>query len=650
MSFRRLGAFFVALAIAGFPLIAQSADTPPPVPGMVGEQIDAQAQIDALKDLPPNSWAYQSIIDLVNDGIIVGYPDGTFKGSRPLTRYEAAVVVERAVQYLTKKLANPQTAPEVSSKDIDTLRALLDEFHGDIDALKLRVSDIDTRLKTVETAQKNDEAVANRAKIGATYYVRAGTFGEQTAAFTGAFPGGAPGCAAAGFATCGGQLALPVGTPLTGGNPGANSGNQGNSNKYLAGANNEGYGYQLLRLTLDGTLDSALSYHVRLENRLFWSAPSAQLGASAAFPGGTVAATPSLTGISTVNGYPANTSVRLNYAYAQYNDPSGLNASIGRTNETDGSLGLLWADQWNGATAGYNKYGLNARVSYGFTWPIYDSTVNNNPLSAPTPGSSCAAAVSGAATTFLSKCSGLTTQVLAGQLSYNVNKKLMLGASYLDDINDQILDWNTNVCSLTGLAPSPTGAHAGACQQYTGGTFIAPTSANGFAGAGAFTAPYVNLAEGSLFGRYQDVIAKVPVSLEAEGSYRFGNDPNTGAAWKQPYAVWVQGKIGAYNPTVYHSYLEAGYIGAGYNSLSPHSAITNGTSYDYQYQGNAGGYALGYVGLHYWFSKFGRIGIIYQASDILNGTTIPVASATYASTYLTHDISNGVFLQTYLSF
>ena len=178
-------------------------------------------------------------------------------------------------------------------------------------------------------------------------------------------------------------------------------------------------------MTLDGTLDPTLSYHVRLENRLFWAAPSAQLGSSAAFPGGTVAATPSLTGISTVNGYPANTSVRLNYAYAQYNDPSGLNASIGRINETDGSLGLLWADQWNGATAGYNKYGLNARVSYGFTWPIYDSTVNNNPLSQPTPGSSCAAAISGVATTFLSKCSGLTTQVLAGQLSYNVNKQFM---------------------------------------------------------------------------------------------------------------------------------------------------------------------------------------------------------------------------------
>lgn len=650
MSFRHLGALIAALAIAGLPPAASSADAPPPVPGMTGERIDAQAQIDALKDLDPNSWAYQSIVELVNDGIIVGYPGGTFKGNRPLTRYEAAVMVERAVAYLTKKLANPQTAPQVTTGDIGALRALLDEFRGDIDALKIRVGDIDSRLKTVETNQKTDEAAANRAKFGAVYYVRAGSLSESTAAYTNAFPSGAPGCAAAGLPACGGALALPAGTPLTGGNPGANAGNQGSSNKYLAGANAEGYGYQLLRILLDGTLDTSFSYHVRLENRLYWSAPSAQLGSNAAFPGGTVATTPSLAGIATVNGYPANTSVRLNYAYAQYNDPSGLNASIGRLNETDGTLGLLWADQWNGATLGYGKYGLNARVSYGFTWPEYDSTANNNPLTQPAPGSSCAAVISGAATTFLSKCTGYATQVLSAQISDNVNKHLMLGAAYLDDINDQILDWNANVCSLTGIAPPATGAHAGMCQQYTGGSYITPATANGYAAAGAFTAPYVNLAEGAIFGRYQDAVGKIPFSLEAEGSYRFGNDPNTGTNWQQPYAVWVQGKLGWYNPTPFRPYLEAGYIGAGYNSLSPHNAITNGTSYDIQYQANAAGYALAYVGLHYWFSKYGRIGVIYQASDVLNGTTIPVASGTYAGTYLTHDISNGVFLQTWLQF
>ncbi len=432
---------------------------------MTGDVIDAQAQIDALKDLPTGGWAYQSIIDLVNDGIIVGYPDGTFKGGRPLTRYEAAVMVERAVQYLTKKLANPQTASDISQKDIDALRALLDEFRGDIIALKLRVDDLDSRMKTVEGTQKaivakqqDMEATQNRAKFGVVLYDRAGSVNNATAAYTGAFPSGAPGCVAAGLSPCGGQLGLPAGTPLTGGNPGANSGNQGNSNKYLAGANSQGYGYQLLRLSLDGTLDPTLSYHLRIENRLFWDAPTQQLGSSANFPGGTVNTTPALTGISTVNGYPSNTSVRLNYAYAQYNDPKGFNATVGRLNETDGTLGLLWADQWNGGTLGYAKNGWNARVSYGFTWPTYDSNVNGNPLTQTTPGSACTATVSGVSTQFTAKCSGLQTQVLAAQLSYNLNKHLTVGAAYLDDINDQILDWNTNVCSLTGLAPPTTGA------------------------------------------------------------------------------------------------------------------------------------------------------------------------------------------------
>ncbi len=653
MTFPRLGALLAVLTIAGLPIAAQSADSPAPTPGMTGQMIDAQAQIDALKDIPSNSWAYQSIIDLVNDGIIVGYPDGTFKGARPLTRYEAAVMVERAVQYLTKKLGNPQTASEVTQKDIDALRALLDEFRGDIDALKLRVSDIDSRLKTVEANQKTDEATANRARIGATYFVRAGSLNESTAAYTNAFPaGGAPGCVAAGLPICGGSaLALPAGTALTGGNPGANAGNQGSSNKYLAGANTQGYGYQLLRLTLDGTLDPSLSYHIRLENRLFWDSPSAQDGSLATFPGGTVAATPSLTGIATVNGYPANTVVRFNYGYAQYQDAgTGLGASVGRVNETDGTLGLLWADQWNGASIGYNKYGLNIRGSYGFTWPQYDSVANNNPLTQPTPGSACTPAISGAGTAYVNKCSGLATQILSAQLSYTVNKQLMVGGAYINDINDQILDWNDNVCSLTGLAPTAGGAHPGACQQYAGGGFIVPTAANGYAATGAFTAPYVDLAEGSLFMRYQDTIAKLPVSLEAEGSYRFGNDPNTGTTWKQPMAVWVQGKIGAFNPprsariskpaisarasTRSHRTAQSPTARATTSSIKPTLRATSSDT-SASTTGSAATAASAWSIRHPTSSTARR-----------SRSQVPRMPAPY----LTHDISNGVFVQTWLQF
>ena len=46
-----------------------------------------------FSDVPANHWAYQYIQSLAADGVIDGYPDGKFKGDRPLTRYEMAVVV-----------------------------------------------------------------------------------------------------------------------------------------------------------------------------------------------------------------------------------------------------------------------------------------------------------------------------------------------------------------------------------------------------------------------------------------------------------------------------------------------------------------------------------------------------------------------------
>ena len=43
-----------------------------------------------FSDVDASSWAYQSVEQLANAGIINGYPDGTFKGSNPITRYEMA--------------------------------------------------------------------------------------------------------------------------------------------------------------------------------------------------------------------------------------------------------------------------------------------------------------------------------------------------------------------------------------------------------------------------------------------------------------------------------------------------------------------------------------------------------------------------------
>jgi len=55
----------------------------------------ACAQTDVSATVPLDHWAYDAVQMLVDQGIIIGYPDGTFKGDRALTRYEFAMAISR---------------------------------------------------------------------------------------------------------------------------------------------------------------------------------------------------------------------------------------------------------------------------------------------------------------------------------------------------------------------------------------------------------------------------------------------------------------------------------------------------------------------------------------------------------------------------
>ena len=48
-----------------------------------------------FSDVTPDDWAYQAISDLSDQGVVEGYPDGTFKGERNMTRYELAQIIAR---------------------------------------------------------------------------------------------------------------------------------------------------------------------------------------------------------------------------------------------------------------------------------------------------------------------------------------------------------------------------------------------------------------------------------------------------------------------------------------------------------------------------------------------------------------------------
>ncbi|MFN3683673.1 MAG: S-layer homology domain-containing protein, partial [Fimbriimonadaceae bacterium] len=61
--------------------------------------LPAMAQ-DNFPDVPENHWAYEALANMKRDGLLVGYPDGLFRGGRPASRYELAVAIHATYQKL----------------------------------------------------------------------------------------------------------------------------------------------------------------------------------------------------------------------------------------------------------------------------------------------------------------------------------------------------------------------------------------------------------------------------------------------------------------------------------------------------------------------------------------------------------------------
>ena len=64
-----------------------------------------------LKDLPDDHWAAAAVYDLVRLGVTKGYPDGTYRGGKPITRYETAIFLSK----LAKAIGGTDLKTEIKS-------------------------------------------------------------------------------------------------------------------------------------------------------------------------------------------------------------------------------------------------------------------------------------------------------------------------------------------------------------------------------------------------------------------------------------------------------------------------------------------------------------------------------------------------------
>jgi hypothetical protein len=68
---------------------------------------------EQFKDVPKDHWAAESVQIVKADGVMKGYPDATFKGDKPVTRYELAVALERMIAFIEQGLK-----PEVKGQKL----------------------------------------------------------------------------------------------------------------------------------------------------------------------------------------------------------------------------------------------------------------------------------------------------------------------------------------------------------------------------------------------------------------------------------------------------------------------------------------------------------------------------------------------------
>ena len=92
-----------------------------------------------FSDVSEDDWAYQAVSDLSVQGVVEGYPDGTFKGERNMTRYELAQIVARM---LAKE-------DQLNAEQKATLDKLASEFADELANLGVRVGNLEKKVGNI---------------------------------------------------------------------------------------------------------------------------------------------------------------------------------------------------------------------------------------------------------------------------------------------------------------------------------------------------------------------------------------------------------------------------------------------------------------------------------------------------------------------
>ncbi|MBJ7296388.1 MAG: hypothetical protein AN482_06435 [Anabaena sp. LE011-02] len=109
--------------------------------------------VSQFSDVQPTDWAFQALQSLVERyGCVAGYPSGTFRGNRALSRYEFAAGLNSCLDRVNELIATA-TADMVSKQDLATLQRLQEEYSTELATIRGQVDALEARTGELEANQ-----------------------------------------------------------------------------------------------------------------------------------------------------------------------------------------------------------------------------------------------------------------------------------------------------------------------------------------------------------------------------------------------------------------------------------------------------------------------------------------------------------------
>jgi hypothetical protein len=645
----------------------------------VGAAADV-AKTSPLSDVPANSWAYDAVSQLVKDGIIKGYPDGTFKGKRPMTRYEAAVLSYRAVDMIEAQITAGKAVEKADidaankliaafgaelktvERHVDALQKQADSTRAEADQTKNALSATDKRL-TGQVGALND--FTKRAYIKFNDIFREFAYGGNFNYNCGPGPysgnGGAIGAYCASVPS--GNALLP-GARVVGYGP--SFGNTPPGNSFPNGQRHQGLAFNYTKISFTGTPSANTAFLMEMSTT---TRPSSNSGTSTTtaycipqqnFLNGNanqtvVSGTSCTSAVASQAPYADGETgflAGINNLWYQISIPtSGMYLRLGHVQTNEGPAGGYWigGDYFWGAFLGITNGPFNGYVGYG----VGNAAVTNNTLdNIPT---------------------SVQKVVVEADYSFKVGKgNFNLGGMYTLTTGDNSNSWDPSAVLCTGAGgTSRIFANTAAVPFTTCGAGFAPiTRVGGSPITGAYLSPANNNPTVSGAGVSfvtPGLVVNNPISwvgahaiaqygkvrLYIAGTMHLGNDPYTGTSWLGNTSGAYLFDYGPYKAQPGNTKkwtLESGGWATGFNAATGNNNYFGGPNLPNTISTNPQGLFWVMAQIKYWESDTSFIALGFGHYGLLPNTTIPAGGVACPGCVVTGYNQNAGFMEFNINF